>query len=137
MHVLAALGRDWETIMKNKSAGFTLIEVVLGMAMVAVIGMMTIPDFVVAAEEASAQARWDVSVAAKNSRYELAVKTGNTPTVSALAEKMVSASGKAVSGGILVQVDGENFTIPTYTNSLCNEPTQNTNEKVRCVGSIS
>ena len=137
MHVLAALGRDWETIMKNKSAGFTLIEVVLGMAMVAVIGVMTIPDFVVAAEEASAQARWDVSVAAKNSRYELAAKTGDTPTVSALAEKMVSASGKAVSGGILVQVDGENFTIPTYTNSLCNEPTQNTNEKVRCVGSIS
>jgi len=123
--------------MKNKSAGFTLIEVVLGMAMVAVIGMMTVPDFVVAAEQASAQAKWDVSVTAKNSRIAIATQTGNMPTVSTLAEKLADASGKAVSGGILVQVDGKDYTIPTYANSLCNEPTQDINEKVRCVGSIS
>ena len=123
--------------MKNKSAGFTLIEVLLGMTMVAVIGVMTVPDFVVAAEEARAQAKWDISVAAKNSHYDLAEHTGDTPTVSALAEKLASAGGKAVSDGILVQVDGDDYTIPTYANSLCNEPTQNTSEKVRCVGSIS
>ncbi len=134
MHVLAAFGRDWETKMKNKSSGFTLIEAVLGMAMLAAIGMMTVPDFVVAAEAASAQAKWDMSVTAKNSHDNIATQTGSTPTVIALAE---GVSGKAVSGGVLVQVDGDNYTIPTYANLLCNEPTQNVNEKVRCVGSIS
>ncbi len=120
--------------MKNKSSGFTLIEAVLGMAMLAAIGMMTVPDFVVAAEATSAQAKWDMSVTAKNSHDDIATQTGSTPTVIALAE---GVSGKAVSGGVLVQVDGENYTIPTYSNLLCNEPTQNVNEKVRCVGSIS
>jgi len=120
--------------MKYKSSGFTLIEAILGMAMLAVIGMMTVPDYVVAAEEADAQAKWDISVAAKNSHTDFASQTGGVPSVVALAE---GVSGKAVPGGILVQVDGENHTIPTYTNSLCNEPTKNINEKVRCVGSIS
>ena len=123
--------------MKNKSAGFTLIESVLGMALLAVVGLMTVPDFVAAAEEASAQAKWDISVTAKNSRMAIATETGSMPTVSTLAENLAGASGKAVSGGILVQVDGGDYTIPTYTNLLCNEPTQNINEKVRCVGSIS
>ena len=120
--------------MKHKSSGFTLIEAVLGMSMLAVIGMMTVPDFVVAADAASAQARWDMSVTAKNSHNDIATQTGSTPTVVALANGI---SGKAVSGGILVQVEGDDYTIPTYTNLLCNEPTKNINEKVRCVGSIS
>ena len=136
MHVLPALEQDWEPKMKNKSAGFTLIELLLGMSMLAVIGMMSIPDFVVAAEAASAQAKWDISVTAKNSHDAFTAQKGDTPTVSALA-KSLSDGSKAVSGGILVQVDGEDYTIPTYTNSLCNEPTQNINEQVRCVGSIS
>ena len=104
------------------------------MAMLAVIGMMTVPDFVVAAEAANAQAKWDISVIAKNSHNEIATQTGSKPTVDVLAEGI---SGKVVSGGILVKVDGEDHTIPTYANSLCNEPTKNINEKVRCVGSIS
>ena len=120
--------------MKYKSSGITLVETVLGMAMLAVIGVMTVPDFVVAAEEADAQAKWDISVVAKNSHSNIATQTGSKPTVAVLAN---GVSGKAVSGGILVQVDGEDYTIPTYANLLCNEPTKNVNEKVRCVGSIS
>lgn len=123
--------------MKYKASGFTLIELVLVIAMLAVIGVMTVPDFVVAAEEASAQAKWDVSVAAKDSHNILNTQTGSSPTVLALAETLPGVSGKAVSGGIQVLVDGGNHTIPTYVNPLCNEPTQDVNEKVRCVGSIS
>ncbi|MEE8379887.1 MAG: hypothetical protein V3R49_05890, partial [Gammaproteobacteria bacterium] len=89
--------------MKNKLSGFTLIEAVLGMAMLAAIGIMTVPDFVVAAEGANAQAKWDISVAAKDSHNNISAQTGNIPTVNALAADI---SGKAVSGGVLVQVDG-------------------------------
>ena len=120
--------------MKYKSKGITLIETVLGMAMLAVIGVMTVPDFVVAADAANAQAKWDFSVTVKNSHIDIAVQTGSRPTVAVLAD---SISGKAVSGGILVQVDGEDHTIPTYANLLCNEPTKKISETVRCVGSIS
>ena len=123
--------------MKSKSNRFTLIETVLGLSMLAVVGVMTVPDFVVAAEEASSQAKWDISVTAKDSRVSIAAQTGSTPTVNALAKTLSSANGKAVSGGIRVQVDGGNYTIPTYSNALCNELTKDINEKVRCVGSIS
>ena len=119
--------------MIQKLAGLTLIEVVLIMTILAVVGVMTIPQYVAAAEEAEAQARWDISVAAKDSRITLTEQTGSQPTVIALAEQ---TGGKAIAGGIQVTVDGNSHTIPTYTNSLCNEPTQNVNDRVGCVGAI-
>jgi type II secretory pathway pseudopilin PulG len=128
---------DWEIKMKCKSNGITLIETVLGMAMLTVIGMMAVPQFVVAADEASAQARWDISVMAKNSSDTITTQTGEIPTVMALAESLPAVNGKAVAGGILVRVDGGNHIIPTYANALCNEPTSKVDDKVRCVGSIS
>jgi len=123
--------------MKYTTNGFTLIEAVLGMAMLTVVGMMAVPQFVVAADEASAQARWDISVTAKNSSDKITAQTGEIPTVIALAESLPGGQGKAVAGGILVRVDGGNHIIPTYANALCNEPTSNIDDKVRCVGSIS
>lgn len=116
--------------------GFTLIELVLVMAMLAMVGMMTVPQFVAAAEESHAQAKWDISVTAKNSHNAIADETGSAPTVIALAEYFPGESGQAVSGGILVKVDGEDYTIPTYANSLCNAPTRDVNERVACVGAI-
>ena len=120
--------------MIQKLAGLTLIETVLIMTILAVIGVMTVPKYVAAAEEAEAQAKWDISVAAKDSRIALTEQTGNQPTVITLAGQVTG--GMAVAGGIQVSVDGSSFTITTYTNSLCNEPTHNVNDQVGCVGAI-
>lgn len=119
--------------MIQRLTGLTLIETILIMTIMAVVGVMTIPQIVVAAEEAEAQAKWEISVTAKDSRIALTEQTGTQPTIIALAEH---AGGKAVAGGIQVNVDGDTFTVPTYTNSLCNEPTRSINDKVGCVGSI-
>lgn len=122
--------------MIEKLTGLTLIEVVLIMTIMAVFGLMTVPQYVAAADEASADAKWEISVAAKNSQSALTEQTGNTPTVIALAEQLSGAGGMAVANGIQVKVDGDVHTIPTYTNSLCNKPTQTVNDQVGCVGAI-
>ena len=122
--------------MTEKLTGLTLIEVVLIMTIMAVVGLMTVPQYVAAADEASADAKWEVSVVAKNSQSALTEQTGSTPTVIALAEQLSGASGMAIAGGIQVKVDGNVHIIPTYANSLCNEPTQNINDHVGCVGAI-
>ncbi|WP_455199156.1 type II secretion system protein [Kaarinaea lacus] len=123
-----------EKTMNDNRKGLTLIELILIMTMLAIVGVMTIPQMVVAADEAKDQARWDVSVAAKNSHMALIEQAGDQPTVIAIAEQVTA--GHAVPGGIQVEVDGSSYTIPTYTNSLCNEPTRTINDKVGCVGAI-
>lgn len=122
--------------MFKKIAELSLIELVLIMAVFASIGAMTVPQFVVAAEEAGAQARWDISLSAKNIRSTMTEQTGELPTVVALADQLTTASGKATPGGIQVQVDGDSYTIPTYTNALCNKLTQSADDQVGCVGNI-
>ena len=122
--------------MIEKLEGLTLIEVVLIMTIMAVVGAMTVPQYVAAADEASADAKWKVSVAAKNNQSALTEQTGSAPTIIALAEQMSDAGGIAVAAGIQVEVDGKTHTIPTYTNSLCNKPTRNINDHVGCVGAI-
>lgn len=122
--------------MFKKLAELTLVEVVMMMAIVATIGAMTAPQFVVAADEAGAKARWNISVTAKDTRSTMARQSGTLPTVVALADQLSVAGGKAISGGIQVQVDGDSYTIPTYTNDLCNKPTRNVNDQVGCVGNI-
>ncbi len=124
----------YEKTMDENRKGLTLIELILIMTMLAMVGVMTIPDMVVAADVAKDQAKWKVSVAAKNSHMALIEQTGGEPTVIAIAEQV--ATGQAVPGGIEVEVDGNSYTIPTYTNSMCNQPTRNISDKVRCVGSI-
>ena len=122
--------------MNKKMHGFTFVELVLGMAIVGFIGVLTVPRFVAAAEASQAQARWDITVSAKNARSHIVDQTGDKPTVIALADHMSATCGKAIAGGIQVSVDGEDVTIPTYTNSLCNVPTRSVNDQVACVGSI-
>jgi len=122
--------------MFQKLAELTLIEVIIMMAIVATVGAMTVPKFVVAAEESNAQMKWEVSVTAKNSRSNMADRTGKLPTVVALAEQLTTTGGKAIPGGIQVQVDGDSYTIPTYKNALCNEPTRSADDQVGCVGNI-
>jgi len=122
--------------MIEKLTGLTLIEAVLVMTIMAVVGVMTVPQYVAAADEASANAKWELSVAAKNSQGVLTEQTGSTPTVIALAEQLSGSGGIAVAGGIQVEVDGGMHTIPTYVNSLCNEPTRSVTDHVSCVGAI-
>ena len=129
---LTGLGR----LKMIKNSGFTLVELVLVMAMLAVVGMMTIPQYVDASQQAQDQVKWEVAVALKNSHTRITDATNSVPTVKVLAESLNDTNAQAVSGGVLVQVDGESYTIPTYTNTLCNEPTRNSEDKVGCVGSI-
>jgi len=119
----------------SNSRGFTFIELMIGMVIIGVVGAVAVPSYVNAAQEAKDDSLWEHSVAVKNAHDALQAH-GTVPTVAALAAKLPSGAA-AVTGGVLVQLSGESYVVPTYSNSLCTVPTQKVDEAVACVGSIA
>jgi MSHA pilin protein MshA len=129
----------------NKNAmkyaqGFTFIELIIGLVILGVVGVMAIPRYVDAAQQAKDDSLWQQSVAVKNA-HDLAVSRVGLPSVLALtvtlAETAAHSDSRAVAGGVQVQVAGKTYVVPTYSNPLCTQLTQNVNDTVRCVGAIS
>ena len=123
-------------IMKKHNRGFTFIELLLSLAVLGVVGVMTIPQYVDAAQHALDDAKWEKSVAVKNKFTEVALTRNKVPTVTVLAAYLPGETVKALPEGIRLMVDGEAYTIPTYSNSTCTILTKNVEEKILCVGSI-
>lgn len=128
--------------MKKYSGGFTFVELMLGLTILAVVGVTALPRYMDAAQQAHDDALWEQSVAVKNA-HDSAVNTvarqqGGMPSVATLVSVMpAGASAMAVASGVQVQVSGVSYVVPTYSNSLCTKPTKSVNDAVGCVGSIS
>lgn len=120
---------------KKTAAGFTFIELLIGMVLVGVVAAMAVPRYVDAAQQAKDDSLWAQSVAVKNA-HDAVVNKQDVPTVSRLAAEVVGDAA-AVVGGVQVRVAGETYVVPTYSNPLCTEPTKTVNDTVGCVGSIS
>lgn len=121
--------------MKKYSRGFTFIELTLGLVILGVVGVMTVPRYVDAAQQEKDDLLWTQSVAVKNA-HDAVMNKGSVPSVADLVAEMPSAA-TAVAGGVQVQVSGEAYVVPTYANSLCTEPTKSVSDKVGCVGAIA
>jgi len=117
------------------SAGFTFIELLIGMVLIGVVAAMAVPRYVDAAQQAKDDSLWAQSVAVKNA-HDAVLNKQDQPTVSRLAAEVVG-NASAVAGGVQVRVSGETYVVPTYSNALCTEPTKSVNDTVGCVGSIS
>jgi len=123
--------------MKKQHCGFTFIELVLSITILGVVGVMTIPQYVDAAQQALDDAKWEQSVVVKDKFVEVAATRGESPTVAVLAASLPGEVVSALPQGIHLMVSGEAYTIPTYSNSICTTLTNSVEEKVLCVGSIS
>lgn len=134
MMYLYGIGRSK---MKKHNRGFTFIELVLSLAVLGVVGAMTVPQYVDAAQQALDDAKWEKSVAVKDKFVEVASTRNKIPTVAVLAAYLPGETAKALPEGIRLMVDGKAYTVPTYSNSTCTILTKNVEEKVLCVGSIS
>ncbi|HEC19505.1 MAG TPA: prepilin-type N-terminal cleavage/methylation domain-containing protein [Gammaproteobacteria bacterium] len=119
--------------MKKTIRGMTFIELLIGMVLIGVVAAMAVPRYVDAAQQARDDALWAQSVVVKNA-HDAVLNTGAQPSVSALAAKV---GGKAVDGGVQVQISGTSYMVPTYANGLCTEPTKSVDDKVGCVGAIA
>lgn len=127
----------WEKNMNTytKSRGFTFIELMIGMVIIGVVGAVALPSYVNAAQEAKDDLLWERSIAVKNT-HDILMSHGTVPTVADLAAGLLG-DVEAVSGGVQVQLSGESYLVPTYSNPLCTVPTQKVDEAVACVGSIA
>jgi prepilin-type N-terminal cleavage/methylation domain-containing protein len=129
--------------MRNEK-GFTLIELVVVIVILGILAAIAIPKFVDLSAQALSASKKGMNGAVK-SAFALTVAqkaaTGLTPiypTVTELAAALDANSGTAAVGGIVVDINGAPYTVPTYTDSACT-PAQVTTaltDVVLCVGSI-
>lgn len=121
----------------NKQAGFTLIELVAVMVILALLGAMAVPRF--ADVQASAvDAVVDGTRNAVKSAHSIGIaKYKDFPTVTELADLVggdTAVSVNADGRGLDFTVSGTSYTVRTFDDATCTSETGAAATQVRCVG---
>ena len=120
----------------SKQAGFTLIELVAVLVILALLGAMAVPRFFDVATDALTAAQ-NGSVAGVRSGHAMAIaELKRIPTVTELATYVGGPNIAAVGTGIEVTIDGTPYVVRTYTDTTCSTPTAAVGNGVNCVGQI-
>jgi len=122
----------------KKHGGFTLIELVAVLVILALLGAMAVPRFVDVSNDALVAAQ-NGSVAAVRTGHAMAIADLKAlPTLTQLAT-FVGGQNVAVNAGgtgIDVTINGTAYTVGTYQDSNCNTATTQATDQVGCVGDI-
>ncbi|UCE77014.1 MAG: type II secretion system protein [Gammaproteobacteria bacterium] len=121
----------------KKQAGFTLIELVAVLVILALLGAMAVPRFSNMQDDALTAAKQGSSMAVKSAHSIAIAKLKDLPDVDQLVTYVGGESTlTAVATGVQVNINGTDYIVPTYTDSTCSSATGNTTDQVGCVGSI-
>ena len=121
----------------KKQAGFTLIELVAVLVILALLGAMAVPRFSNMQDDALTAAKQGSSMAVKSAHSIAIAKLKDLPDVDQLVTYVGGESTlTAVATGVQVTINGTDYVVPTYTDSTCSSATGNTTDQVGCVGSI-
>ncbi|MFQ5642081.1 MAG: type II secretion system protein [Thiogranum sp.] len=124
----------------NKQTGFTLIELVAVLVILALLGAMAVPRFSSVQNDALHAALDGSSNAVKSAHSISIARLKRLPTVSELVQDVGGSANAAVhagNDGIQVSINGVDYLIPTFTDSTCTSPTSTGSPTVACVGSAS
>jgi len=124
----------------NKQAGFTLIELVAVLVILALLGAMAVPRFASVQNSALVSALDGSSNAVKSSHSIAIARYKGLPTVTELLGEFGGETTVAVAGtndGLSVAINGNNYLVPTFTDSTCTAATANATDSVACVGTAS
>ena len=121
----------------KKQAGFTLIELVAVLVILALLGAMAVPRFSNMQDDALTAAKQGSSMAVKSAHSIAIAKLKDLPDVDQLVTYVGGESTlTAVATGVQVNINGTDYVVPTFTDSTCSSATGNTTDQVGCVGSI-
>ena len=122
----------------NKQAGFTLIELVAVLVILALLGAMAVPRFSNMQDDALDAAKNGTGMAVKSAHSIAIAKLKRLPTVLELAGYVGGESTvTAVATGIQVNINGTDYVVQTYTDSTCGSATGGTGADVACVGAVT
>ncbi|VAW81361.1 hypothetical protein MNBD_GAMMA13-937 [hydrothermal vent metagenome] len=122
----------------KKQVGFTLIELVAVLVILALLGAMAVPRFANIQNNALEAAQDGSSNAVKSAHAIAIANLKQLPSITVLAAHVGGdgANPTAVATGVQVTINGSDFVVPTFTNSTCDSPTSAVDDIVACVGSI-
>jgi MSHA pilin protein MshA len=122
----------------KRQTGFTLIELVAMLVILALLGAMAVPRFTDVSNDALTAAK-NGSVAGVRSGHAMAIaKLKTLPQLGQLVD-YVSGPNVAVAGdntGIQVTINSTPYIVKTYTDTTCTTATAAATDLVGCVGQI-
>ena len=122
----------------KKNAGFTLIELVAVLVILALLGAMAVPRFTDVSSDAL-QAAQNGSIAGVRSGHAMAIaKLKTLPQLDELIDYVggPNIAVAADNSGIEVTINGTAYVVQTYTDTTCATATANATDLVGCVGEI-
>ena len=121
----------------KKQAGFTLIELVAVLVILALLGAMAVPRFVDVSSQALTAAQ-NGSLAGVRSGHAMSIADlQRLPTVTELATYVGGPNITPVATGIQVQINGTNYVVSTFTDTTCTAATNDVSDIVGCIGTIN
>lgn len=122
----------------KKHGGFTLIELVAVLVILALLGAMAVPRFVDMSQNALTAAQ-NGSIAAVRTGHAMAI--AQLRALPRLNQLINFVGGQQVSmnpggTGIDVVINNQTYTIGTYTDTTCQTATSAATDTVGCVGGI-
>jgi len=122
----------------KKNSGFTLIELVAVLVILALLGAMAVPRFTDVSADALTAAQ-NGSVAGVRSGHAMAIaKLKTLPQLSELIDYVggPNVAVAADNSGIEVTINSVAYVVKTYTDTTCTTATANATDLVGCVGAI-